>query len=429
MENIIIANWAGVNTGDDAIFLSMLKQIKEVSDSDIFLMADNPLSLESKYPIEDSVRIFEFYKISNWKKIYEFLKKSSLVIYGGGDIVNENFASISFLHLAKLVGLPLLVWGVGVVPVKPIMIKHYLKWVLNQSHIIGVRDESSKELLENMGITKPSIKVTGDLALHLNPNLNNNPLINKLNDLTPGTLMIGLNIRNFDYLYSSHSQWSEKDLLVGTTMLCDYIVDKYDAHILFLPMVTGEKCAEFHPNLTSDDELMDKLINLMKNPNKTTTLKGHYTPEDLLGLMTKLDLIIAMRLHTLILGAKAGVPLLALDYAPKTTSFMSSIGLSDYLLDIKSITDAKYIDETLDFLDKMITNIKEGEYDINYDIHPGKKEYDNDGFKELIRDLIKNNQKASWQIHFFIPLMIMVSAINYLYQSILLIKLVRKRLL
>lgn len=422
--NIIIANYAGVNTGDDAIFICIFKEIKEVLGTEIFLMADNDLSLKSKYPIEDSVRIFDFYKISNWKKINKFLKKSRLVIYGGGDIVNENFTSISFLNLAKLLGLPLVVWGVGVVPINSFLLRYNMQRVLNQAEIILVRDQISKDLLNNMGVVKPQVKVINDLALFLNPNSKNNHLINDLKDIPTRTLKIGLNIRNFDDLYSSHSKWSEEDLLLGTAKICDYFVDKFDAHIICLPMVIRERSVNYHPNLTTDDQLMEKLIPLMENPDKILTLKGDYAPEDLLGLINKLDLIVAMRLHTLILGANAGVPLLAFNYAPKVGSFMSSIELSDCVLNMESITNREKITETLDVLDDIITRINKG----NYNIGLKKYEYDNKAFKNLVRNSLKNRPQVGWRIHFFIPLMVIVSAMNYLYQTIILIKQVKNGL-
>jgi polysaccharide pyruvyl transferase WcaK-like protein len=385
-------------------------------------MADNPLSLKSKFDFEDSIRLFEFYKPLNWRKFNKFLKKSPLVIYGGGDIVNDNFTCMSFLHLTKILGLPLIVWGVGVVPIKSSFLRHYSKMVLNHAQIIGVRDENSKNSLEKMGVTRPPIKVTNDLALQLSPNLKNNYLLSYLNDIPTGSLKIGLNIRNFDDLYSSHIKWQEEDLLTGIASICNHIMDKFNAYIIFLPMVIQERLNGIHPEINTDDEIMKKLIPLLENQKNTITLKEDYNPEDLLGLITNLDLIISMRLHTLIFGVKTSVPIVGFNYAPKIEAFMSSIGLSDYILDLATVTDPEKIDEPINRLDHLLTQINREGYN-NYEINLKMKEgYDEGEFKKILIKSMEDNQKNNWKIHFFYPLMVIISAENYIYQSIILIK-------
>ena len=70
-KNIIIANWAGVNSGDDAMFSSLMNMVgKEISnEAKIFVLADNDKLIKSKYRINDAMRIFDFYRVKNLKKL------------------------------------------------------------------------------------------------------------------------------------------------------------------------------------------------------------------------------------------------------------------------------------------------------------------------------------------------------------------------
>ena len=170
-KNILIANWAGVNSGDDAIFSALLNIVlsKISPQAKIYVLADNDKLIKAKYRINDSIRIFEFHQFQKLRKIAHILKASDLLIYGGGDIINGNIQSMSFLALALILGLPAMCCGVGVVPIKSPLKKFLTRIVLNQVDLITVRDEESKKRLELLGVTKPEVVVTSDLAFLRRP--------------------------------------------------------------------------------------------------------------------------------------------------------------------------------------------------------------------------------------------------------------------
>ena len=60
-------------------------------------------------------------------------------------------------------------------------------------------------------------------------------------------------------------------------------------------------------------------------------LRDAYPPEILLGLVGRMQAVVAMRLHTLIFAARVGVPPFALAYDPKVESLMRSLDLRDSL--------------------------------------------------------------------------------------------------
>jgi len=62
--------------------------------------------------------------------------------------------------------------------------------------------------------------------------------------------------------------------------------------------------------------------------DRAHVLKGNYSPQQLLGLMDHLDLVVGMRLHFLLFAALGAVPFLPLPYAAKVTDFVTALGVT-----------------------------------------------------------------------------------------------------
>ena len=80
-----------------------------------------------------------------------------------------------------------------------------------------------------------------------------------------------------------------------------------------------------------------RVLDKIDRKDRFTILEKEYAPDELKGLLSRLDLLIAMRLHTLLIASDQSIPLIAFDYAPKLRSFMSSIGREEYLIPIEDL--------------------------------------------------------------------------------------------
>ena len=63
-------------------------------------------------------------------------------------------------------------------------------------------------------------------------------------------------------------------------------------------------------------------IKLMKHREKAILMKDQVDVEEMLGLLGNLHMMIGMRLHSLIMAAVMGVPIVGISYDPKIDSFM-----------------------------------------------------------------------------------------------------------
>ena len=64
------------------------------------------------------------------------------------------------------------------------------------------------------------------------------------------------------------------------------------------------------------------------------------SPEKARRILRRMELVIGLRLHSLILGAAAGVPIVGIDYDPKIRGFMEYAGAEDYLSGVEDPPEA-----------------------------------------------------------------------------------------
>lgn len=104
----------------------------------------------------------------------------------------------------------------------------------------------------------------------------------------------------------------------------NYLVEVYNARIHILPFQVINSARE---NINYDDYTTANKIKLQtRYPNKCQVYKGFKSVDDFICVARNLDIMIGMRLHSLILSSALGVPVISISYDPKVTSFMKEIG-------------------------------------------------------------------------------------------------------
>ena len=86
-----------------------------------------------------------------------------------------------------------------------------------------------------------------------------------------------------------------------------------------------------------------KVINYMTE--KSSVVFRICQPGEMLAIIANLDLLIGMRLHSLIFAAQNAVPMLGLSYDPKVAAFMKSI--DQPVIDAGQIHNSRYLKELL----------------------------------------------------------------------------------
>ncbi len=344
IAKIMISGYYGFNnTGDEAILKSMVRAFKEkIAQVKITVLSHSPLQTAQTYQVKSINRL-------NLINIICCLRDTNLFISGGGGLLQDSTGKgwsilyyLGLILVAKIVKIPVMIYAQGIGPVNNLVNKKLMKWILNKVELITVRDNSSKELLENLGVVKPSIYVNSDPVFLLkrrsiNYIIDSYPYIQELINSTNRPL-VGVSVRE----YRSNGP----DLKRIFAQAADYLIENYKVKIIFLPFKFDE-----------DVHISEEILSLMKN--QADVLKIKLEPEELLSLLSRLSLMVGVRLHSIIFSSMANIPFIAFDYDPKVKYFVEDLGLSELLLEINEDISLKYFQEKIEYVRENNDKIKE----------------------------------------------------------------------
>lgn len=123
---------------------------------------------------------------------------------------------------------------------------------------------------------------------------------------------------------------------------------------VFIPFSTREGI--------EDDRIINKMIISYLKHDCYINIETELSPEEIKYLLSKMDLVIGMRLHSLILAASEGVPVIGINYFTKIRRFMETIGQENFVIDLGEIqTEYLYnkINDVLHKKDETSRNIDE----------------------------------------------------------------------
>ena len=345
---IMISGYYGFNnTGDEAILTSMVRAFKEkIPQIKIAVLSQDPLQTSQAYQVKAINRL---HLIS----ILNCLRDTNLFISGGGGLLQDSTGKgwsilyyLGLILVAKILRVPVIVYAQGIGPINKQINKKLMKWILNKVDLITVRDNSSKELLENLGVVKPSIYVNSDPSFLLRRKsnidiLDKHPHIEEL-IYSNSHSVVGISVREY--------KENREDLKEIFAKVADYLIENYKAKIIFLPFKFDE-----------DVCISEEILSLMKNKSQANVLKIRLEPEELLSLLSRLSLMVGVRLHSIIFSTMADIPFIALNYDRKVKNFVESLGLSELLLELDDTSlknfkeKVKYIKENNDRIKKILS--------------------------------------------------------------------------
>lgn len=302
-KKIMISGYYGFkNIGDEAILEAIINTLSSLNSSwEVIVLSHNP---------KQTTKIFKVRSVSrrNYIEIYTHLRTIDLLISGGGGLL-QDYTSLgsliyylSIIYLAKKLKKKVMIYAQGIGPLNSKVGKFLVRFVLSQVDLITLRDEGSKQILEGLNIRRPPIYITADPVFNLKSVREEriDEILNMENLSFPASAsspLIGISLREWEGL--NKEQVAE----VG-----DYLAREWKAEIVFLPMQPQD--------LVVCQEVSAK----MKEPSKI--IKGEYLPSEWLGIISKFNLILGMRLHCLIMAMVASVPLLGIVYDPKVQEFL-----------------------------------------------------------------------------------------------------------
>lgn len=302
----ICGSYGRGNAGDDAILKAVSKELAEISpDIRLCVMSRAPKQTRLLY------RVSSIYTFNPFKML-SAMRKSSLYINGGGSLIQDSTSSRSLwfylftLRMAKLCGCKVMMYGCGIGPVKGKFNRALSARTINKCvNVITLREPDSLEELSRMGVTKPEMHLAADPTLNLEP----------AGDEVIQSAFFSEGL-DFDgkYVGIAMRKWKGFDKkLPDITRAVDYIAKKYGLIPVLVPM-------ERERDLPIARAIFEKM------ECEAKILNGEYDVYTMIGILSKMKLIVAMRLHALVFGAGQSVPVVGISYDEKVSNFMHYIG-------------------------------------------------------------------------------------------------------
>ena len=180
---------------------------------------------------------------------------------------------------------------------------------------ITLRDPGSLSELQKMNVSKPKMILAADPTFSL-PSADETVVKSALfsegiNDDIP---RIAFAIR----------KWKGEDKLDLFARAADLVYEKFGLTATLIPM-------EYERDLPVAREIQSR----MKTPS--TVIGEKHSVFAVIGILSRMKLIVGMRLHALVFGAGQGVPIIGISYDDKVTRFMEYIG-EEFCLPYETVT-------------------------------------------------------------------------------------------
>ncbi|NPV26687.1 MAG: polysaccharide pyruvyl transferase CsaB [Firmicutes bacterium] len=314
MKKIVISGYYGFdNAGDEALLSAIATTLREMApDISITVLSASPQKTKALHGVNAVSR-------TNPLVLIKTLRQADLLISGGGSLLQDVTSARSIVYylgvvaLALLLGTRVMFYAQGIGPITTWVGKTLTRIIGNRVDLITLRDEQSKEELTRLGVVRPPIYVTADPVLGLRPAqlpdfgqriLSEHGVISRsVADQSVNQPLAGIALRNWKGLAG---------FKVAAAKAADYLAGK-GWEIVLIPLHYPEDVAAAR----DVQRLMQSEAHL---------LAVNLTAQQAMAVIGEMDLLIGMRLHSLIFAAVMGVPVVGITYDPKVTQFLHSIG-------------------------------------------------------------------------------------------------------
>ena len=313
-KTVVISGYYGFrNSGDEAVLQSILTALEErgkaagVSIRPVVLSID-PEWTKATYGVDAVHRM----KLG---EVRQALKESSGLISGGGSLLQDATSSktipyyLGVIKLAQWLKKPVFIYSQGIGPVNRKLFHPFIKSVFNQCEYISVRDQESARLLERMGLGWNRVQVVPDPVMGLTTGGKKPESLQQ--DAERPLPVIGISVRYWDTERRELQAMAD-----GLSKLCQ----EQAVHLRFLP---------FHlpDDVKASQEIIDRMGDVSANGSVVSVSHDAVHPQEMLAEVGRCDVVIGMRLHSLIYAANQLVPMIGVSYDPKIDNFLKRLDL------------------------------------------------------------------------------------------------------
>ena len=359
----LIGGHSVMSIGMHAMAISTMTALnKSIPDAEFTILSVCPEiehNLYDKYHF--NLRVVKYNEFPlKLKLIFGMLReclRSDIIIGMYGDALIDVTVSSTILYscnilLASILKRPYVLYPQSIGPFKTKLTMSLAKFALNRTTSITAREEITKNYLQDIGVNKPPIYLTADMAFILQPAPYERveEIILKEGITKDDGVLIGMNISQL-INYRSKNSNVECDYIELMAEVADYLITNLNATIIFIPhSICQKEIMDIERNIEDDVIAVNEAFAKVKNKHKVAAITSNYTSEELKGIIGQCDLFIGARMHANIAATSMCVPTIAIAYSIKAPGIMNMVGLEKYVCDFRTVTFAELISKIEDML-------------------------------------------------------------------------------
>ena len=266
-----------------------------------------------------------------WAEHTLALWQHQFFMLGGGDLLRDSpdreVATVWLEPLKRAIdlGCRTIVLGISVGDVWKPQTKTAIANTLNQVTLIAVRDQQSQKQLQQMGVTRP-IYVTSDLALQITSTVSRSRPAFSASDASRPALNIGISVRSLAGRLPEFDAALEQSFYREMARIIDYLIEIKDVNVSLLPFQADKyKDNARRRSKDNDEDAIATVLSHCQQRQQVKVYGAFDSVEQAIDTLQSFDLVIGTRLHSLILAAGLGIPILAAVYDKKVAGFMTEI--------------------------------------------------------------------------------------------------------
>ncbi len=327
---LLLAGYIGAgNFGDDAVMLGLVHGLR-TSGYEFAALSGNPEETFRLYAIRAFPRRDDKY-------IKEAIDLCDALVFPGGSIFQDATSVASVFYYEKLVsmakkaGKKVLLLGQGVGPLNNFLAKRQALKAFNAADAVTVRDPGALQALKDLGYRRPAT-VTADSAFLLPP-----PAASSESD--------GFNVGSMKTVGLAPRPVREKGRDVSSLF----------GEFSRLLYQSGSMPVLITMDRIEDTPLIDEISK--KQGGKVPDLRRLSSPMQIQQRLSRMESVVAMRLHAGILAATVGVPALMISYDPKITGYARTMEMGN-ALGMEGLTATRLLDAFVSFQKDHARNLK-----------------------------------------------------------------------
>lgn len=370
----VLGNFSGRNAGDNAILGNLLDDITEKYSDIKFLIPTWSVDFVNKHFGHHNIEAMGLkpwnmaFKIFGYPT-YKSMIDTDLVLITDNILFDRKYFNPLFNYLstiaffapaAKKKNIPILPYNASLGPITTDRGRAAMQKILDASPYLSVRDQQSKDMLDNNKLKYTKIIDGADCAINTK-NIDER----KINEIAQkeglfknpnGTLSFNINayIDSWQKIMHGGEEFGREKFVELIAKTLDSIIEEMKLDIMFT--VTQ----------VMDITIVNEVLAKVKNRNKITIIaNAKYTYQEITSLLSKCGLHIGMRTHSLILSSAALTPMITINAYPKSGGYVKTIGQGDWIINFEDMNYENLMkiikdgwNKRLDTKEKMIPLVK-----------------------------------------------------------------------